>query len=93
LVFSSLKHTYKKRLSILALLNDLTLISKQNFLKCYKLARIDALTALNCKQRWSALGLWPVYMSKPLINRLLLKNSNKPDDTTSETLREVLVPE
>ena len=77
---------------MLALLNDLTLISKQNFLKCYRLARINALTALNCKQRWSASGLWPVCMSKPLINRLLLKNSNKPDDITLETLREVLVP-
>jgi hypothetical protein len=31
-------------------------------------------------------------MSKPLINRLLLENSNKPDDTTPETLREVPVP-
>jgi hypothetical protein len=27
------------------------------------------------------------------MNRLLLENSNKPDDTTSETLREVPVPE
>jgi hypothetical protein len=53
---------------MLALLNDLTLIGKQNFLKCYKLARIDALTALNYKQRWLALGLWPVRMSKPFIN-------------------------
>jgi hypothetical protein len=77
---------------MLALLNDLTLISKQNFLKCYKLARIDVLTALNCKQRWLALGLWPVCISKPLINRLLLKNSNKLDNTTLETLRKVLVP-
>ena len=76
---------------MLALLNDLTLISKQNFLKYYRLARIDALTALNCKQRWLALGLWPVCMLKPLINRLLLKNSNKPDNITLETLREVLV--
>jgi hypothetical protein len=36
---------------MLALLNDLTLISKQNFLKCYKLAQIDTLAALNYKQR------------------------------------------
>jgi hypothetical protein len=91
LVFSSLKYAYKKRLSMLALLNDLTLIGKQNFLKCYKLAQINALIALNYKQGWLALGLWPVCMSKPLINRLLLENSNKPDDTTLETLREVLV--
>jgi hypothetical protein len=77
---------------MLALLNDSTLISKQNFLKCYKLARINALTALNYKQRWLASGLWPVRMSKPLINRLLLENSNKPDDTTPETLKKVPVP-
>ena len=32
-------------------------------------------------------------MSKPLISRLLLENSNKPDDITSETLGEVPVPE
>ena len=78
---------------MLALLNDLTLISKQNFLKYYRLARIDALTALNCKQGWSASGLWPVRMSKPLMNRLLLENSNKLDDTPLKTLGEVLVPE
>jgi hypothetical protein len=87
-----LKHAYRKRLGMLALLNDSTPIGKQNFLKCYKLTRIDALTALNCKQGWSASGLWPVRMSKPLINRLLLKNSNKTDNTTPETLKEVSVP-
>ena len=91
-VFSPLKHAYRKRLGMLALLNDSTLIGKQNFLKCYKLARIDALTALNCKQGWSASGLWPVRMSKPLMNRLLLENSNKLDDIPLKTLREVLVP-
>ena len=77
---------------MLALLNDLTLIGKQNFLKCYRLARIDALTALNCKQGWLALGLWPVRMSKPLMNRLLLENSNKLADKTPATSEKILVP-
>jgi hypothetical protein len=57
LVFSSLKHTYQKRLGALALLNNLTFVGKQNFLNCYKLARINALTVINCKQGWLALGL------------------------------------
>jgi hypothetical protein len=35
---------------MLALLNNLTLISKQNFLKYYKLAQINVLTTLNYKQ-------------------------------------------
>ena len=85
-VFSFLKHAYRKRLGALALLNDLTLIRKQNFLNCYKLARINVLTVTNYKAGWGALGLWPVRISKPLINRLLLENSNKAVEQTLETL-------
>ena len=92
-VFSPLKHTYRKRLGTVALLNDLSLIRKQNFMKCYKRARKDALTPANCRQGWSALRLWPVRMSKPLISRLLLENSNKPADLSLETSEEVLAPE
>ena len=93
LVFSSLKYAYQKRLGTVALLNDLSLIRKQNFIKCYKRAQEDALTPTNYRQRWLALGLWPVRMSKPFINRLLLENSNKPADLSSETLGKVFVPE
>ena len=92
-VFSSLKHTYQKRLGIIAFLNDLSLIKKQNFIKCYKKAQEDALTPTNYRQGWSASGLWPVRMSKPLINRLLLENSNKPADLSLEASEKVLVPE
>ena len=69
----------------MALLNDSSLIRKQNFIKCYKEAREDALTPANCRQGWSASGLWPVRMSKPLMSRLLLENSNKPADLSLET--------
>ena len=92
-VFFSLKHAYRKRLSTVALLNDLSLIRKPNFIECYKRAREDALTPTNCRQGWLVLGLWPVRMSKPLMSRLLLENSNKPADLSLETSEEVLVPE
>ena len=62
-------------------------------MECYKKAREDALTPMNYRQGWSASGLWPVRMSKPLMNRLLLENSNKPADLSLETLGKVLVPE
>ena len=62
-------------------------------MECYKRAREDALTPTNCRQGWSASGLWPVRMSKPLINRLLLENSNKPANLSLETSEKVLVPE
>jgi hypothetical protein len=91
-IFSPLKHAYQKRLGALALLNDLTSVKKQNFLNCYKLARINALTVTNYKQGWSALGLWPVRISKPLINRLLLENSNKLADKTLVTSEKILIP-
>jgi len=78
---------------MLALQNDSTPIGKLNFLKYYSRAQIDALTALNYKQGWAASGLWPVRMSKPLMNRLLLENSNKLADPTPATLGNILVPE
>jgi hypothetical protein len=90
-VFFPLKYAYQKQLGALAFLNDLTLVKKQNFLNCYKLARINALTVTNCKQGWLASGLWPVWISKPFINRLLLKNSNKLADKTPATSEKILV--
>lgn len=92
-IFSPLKRAYRKHLSALLITNDSTPIGKRKFLECYKQARIDALTYLNCKQGWSASGLWPVRMSKPLMNRLLLENSNKRADNASETSRNVKAPE
>ena len=92
-VFSPLKHAYRKRLSALTLLNDLTPLGKRNFLDCYKLARIDALTVINCKAGWGASGLWPVRMAKPLMNRLLLENSNKAVDQNLGSSGKDLVPE
>ena len=62
-------------------------------MSCYKLAREDALTATNCKQGWSASGLWPVRMSKPLMSRLLLENSNKLEELTLVTSGNYLVPD
>jgi hypothetical protein len=74
-------------------MNDSTPIGKRNFLECYKKARIDAITLKNIKSGWSASGLWPVRMSKPLMNRLLLENSNKLDNQAPETSRNVQAPE
>jgi hypothetical protein len=47
---------------------------------------------MNYKQGWLALRLWPVQISKPLINQLLLENSNKLADKTPTTLEKILVP-
>ena len=77
----------------MSLLNDFTLIRKQNFLACYRKARLSSLTAVNIKARWRALGLWPVNVSKPLINRLLLENSNKLVDQAPKTLEMELAPD
>jgi 4-hydroxybenzoate polyprenyltransferase len=90
-VFAPLKQAYRKQLSFLSLLTDSTPLGKRNFLACYRKARIDALTAKNIKAGWQASGLWPVRMSKPLMNRLLLENSNKAAEPTPKVSGKELV--
>ena len=88
-IFSPLKRAYRHYLGLLASSNDFTPIGKRNFLECYKKARRDAITFENIKSGWSASGLWPVRMSKPFMNRLLLENSNKLDNQALETFRNI----
>ncbi|TVY12490.1 hypothetical protein LARI1_G009648, partial [Lachnellula arida] len=76
-VFSSLKASYRKNVGTRALLTDASPIGKRNFLRCYYKARLDSLTGRNITSGWQASGLWPVNSAKPLLNRLLLENSNK----------------
>jgi 4-hydroxybenzoate polyprenyltransferase len=92
-IFAPLKRAYRKQLGFLTLLNDSTPVGKQNFLACYRKARISSLTANNIKAGWRASGLWPVQISKPLMNRLLLENSNKSTEQASKTLEEELIPD
>jgi hypothetical protein len=92
-VFAPLKQAYRKQLSFLSLLTDSTPLGKRNFLDCYRKARISSLVITNIKAGWQASGLWPVCMSKPLMNRLLLENSNISVEQASETSKRKLVPE
>jgi hypothetical protein len=78
---------------MLALLNDSMPLGKRNFLEYYMLAQKNALTAKNYIAGFIALGLWPVQMAKPLINRLLLENSNKAIEPALTLLRKRLLPE
>ena len=52
---------------------------------------MDALIKGNCKAGQKALGLQPLNISKPLINRLLLKNSNKAAEEPLQPLRKDIV--
>ena len=80
-VFSSLKKAYRRHVGLLDGITDATPIGKRNFIKCYYKARIESITAQNIKSRWRASGLQPLNRSKPLISRLLLKNSNNQQDS------------
>lgn len=92
-VFSSLKTAYRKYVGFQSLLTDSTPIGKRNFLRCYYKARLDALIAHNIKSGWRAAGLWPVNSAKPLLNRLLLENSNKLEEESRKRKAEELLPE
>ena len=81
LIFSPLKAAYRKELNLLGSLIDSALIGKRNFLICYYKAREAAIIAENILAGWHATGLWPLNMSKPLMSRLLLENSNKASES------------
>ena len=81
-IFSPLKAAYRKELSYLSLLTDSTLIGKRNFLLCYQKARTKSLIEENIKTGWRVTGLWPKNVSKPLMSRLLLENSNNTVEPT-----------
>jgi len=85
-IFAPLKRAYRKQLGFLSLLNDSTPLGKQNFLSCYQKARLSSLTRNNIRAGWQASGLWPINMAKPLMNRLLLENSNKSTKQASKAL-------
>lgn len=76
-IFSPLKTAYRKELGFLSQWTDSTVVGKRNFLTCYRVARQAALTEQNIKSGWKATGLWPVSMTKPLMNPLVLDNSNQ----------------
>ena len=77
LVFSPLKHSYRKYLNQLNNWSESTVLGKMAMVQCVQKARHDALTSQNIKAGWKATGLWPVNMAKPLMSRLLLENSNQ----------------
>jgi 4-hydroxybenzoate polyprenyltransferase len=80
-VFSSLKTAYRKSLSNLATWSDSTIVGKRNFLEYYRRARLTALVYQNILSGWKATGLWPVSISKPLMNRLLVENTGNSTTT------------
>ncbi|KAF4637374.1 hypothetical protein G7Y89_g725 [Cudoniella acicularis] len=58
-----------------------------------KKAGLNALTARNIKSGWQAVGLWPTNSIKPLINRLLLENSNNLEKESKKRKAEEPLPD
>jgi len=75
--FSVLKRCYRKVLSkhVHESLRDSTVVRKRLMMDCYYEAREEAFKAEVIRGGWLATGLWPVNISKPLMSRLLLKNT------------------
>lgn len=70
-VFSPLKQFYRKELSNQQIQSDLSPIGKVTFLHCYIKARVATMIESTIKAGWKAAGLWPVNISKPLLNPLV----------------------
>ncbi|KAL8318152.1 hypothetical protein RB597_001529 [Gaeumannomyces tritici] len=82
-VFSPVKQAYRRGIDAQAQFCCSTVVGKRVFLTEYKAAREKGITSANIKAGWAASGLWPVRISKPLMSRLLLENSNQGPPGTS----------
>jgi hypothetical protein len=67
-VFSPLKGFYRRALAAQEIQSDSSPVGKIAFLNCYSKARELAMVELIIKPGWKAAGLWPVNLSKPLLN-------------------------
>src|SRR5689334_3590058 len=76
-VFSPLKGAYRQIIDFHGHFTSSTVVGKRKFLQAYAQARTKALTIDNIKSGWKASGLWPRRIAKPLLNPLLVENSNK----------------
>ncbi|KZL83354.1 transposase, partial [Colletotrichum incanum] len=78
-VFSPVKSAYRKTLQPnLNQWNDSTIVGKRHFLACYQQASLSGLIESNILSGWMGTGLWPVNISKPLMNPLLLPKAAAP---------------
>src|ERR1700749_2431562 len=87
-----LKAVYRWELGNIRLLDEYTETTpynKNRFLSCYSTARKAALDSRTARSGWSATGLWPVNISKPLLSRQLIENTNKVPETPATGLQKV----
>lgn len=88
-VFSPLKQAYRNLFNENTTLTDNSVANKQKMLICLIQARKAAMTRRNITSGWRGTGLWPVNIDKPLNNRLLFENANKPTDNKDLTIEDL----
>lgn len=77
-VFGPLKRAYRRHIEELNGIADTTPLGKISFLRCYHKARQEAITKENIRSGWKASGLWPVNLSRPLLNPMVKKLDDRP---------------
>ncbi len=65
-IFSVLKRAYRKHVGYLDSLSDSAPVGKLNFLRCYAMARHEAMTRKNILSGFRASGIWPRNRQKAL---------------------------
>ncbi|OCK72630.1 DDE-domain-containing protein, partial [Lepidopterella palustris CBS 459.81] len=64
--FLPLKLRYRSQIAALVVLNDLALVKKQRFIRCYNLARTESLTERVIRSGWKVVGIYLWNLSKAL---------------------------
>jgi hypothetical protein len=84
-VFGPVKQKYRRLLSSLSSIEEHTTIGKCTFLRCYYEARKHAMTSANIIAGWKSSGLWPVSITKPLMNPMTKKVETRPKTPPKST--------
>ncbi|KAF4435476.1 hypothetical protein F53441_13499 [Fusarium austroafricanum] len=77
-IFGPLKRLYRRYISDLAAVADCSTIGKISFLRNYYKARLEAISKNNIRAGFRATGLWPVNMTKPLMNPMVTETKKTP---------------
>jgi hypothetical protein len=83
-IFSPLKSAFQKKLTDLAGREEKTFVSKKSFLDAYYTAREKAITVRNIRSGWKTTGLWPVSVARPLMNSMVVGETNNEPSTPKD---------
>ncbi|UPL01239.1 hypothetical protein LCI18_012173 [Fusarium solani-melongenae] len=84
-VFSVMKKAYRREVQRLIEITDDSALGKAYFLKCYLKARMQAMKPETIRAGWKSSGMWPVSITKPLLNPWFIERQRRRESNAFQT--------